>query len=43
MEKYPDRLALRNGYCERDGETRTDTVELRIPKLRKSSCFPGLH
>jgi transposase-like protein len=33
-EKNSDRLAQRNGYRERDWETRAGTVELRIPKLR---------
>jgi transposase-like protein len=39
-EKSPDRLAQRNGYRDRDWETRAGTVELRIPKLRKGSYFP---
>jgi len=33
-EKSPLRLAQRNGYRERNWETRAGTVELRIPKLR---------
>jgi putative transposase len=39
-EKSPQRLAQRNGYRDRDWETRAGTVELRIPKLRKGSYFP---
>lgn len=39
--RCPDRLTQRNGYRERDWETRAGTVELRIPKLRKGSYFPG--
>lgn len=40
-EKNAERLAQRNGYRERDWQTRAGTVELRIPKLRKGSYFPG--
>ena len=39
--RAPDRLTHRNGYRERDWETRAGTVELRIPKLRRGSYFPG--
>jgi len=40
-EKSQDRLVQRNGYRDRSWETRAGTVELRIPKLRRGSYFPG--
>src|SRR4051794_5482666 len=40
-ERNPERINQRNGYRDRPWETRAGTVELRIPKLRKGSYFPG--
>ena len=39
-ERSPERINQRNGYRDRERQTRVGTVELRIPKLRKGSYFP---
>ena len=38
--KSSDRTNSRNGYRERNWETRAGTVDLKIPKLRAGSYFP---
>jgi len=39
-EKNSERLNSRNGYRERQWDTRAGTVALKIPKLRQGSYFP---
>src|SRR3546814_7036869 len=41
-ERSAERRNQRNGYRDRDWETRAVTVERRIPKLRKGSYFPAV-
>jgi putative transposase len=40
-ERSDERVNSRNGYRERALETRAGTVDLKIPKLRSGSYFPG--
>ena len=40
-EHHPDRAAYRNGYREREWDTRVGTIELAIPRLRSGSYLPS--
>ncbi len=40
-ERSPERVNRRNGYRERDWDTRVGSIELAVPKLREGSYFPG--
>ena len=40
-EVSPDRVNSRNGYRQREWDTRAGTIELAIPKLRQGSYFPA--
>ena len=40
-ERSAERSNWRNGYRDRSWETRSGTVALKIPKLRRGSYFPG--
>ena len=40
-ERSPERQNSRNGYRERQWDTRAGSIDLQIPKLRKGSYFPG--
>jgi putative transposase len=40
-ERSPDRANRRNGYRDRLWDTRAGAVDLKIPKLRSGSYFPG--
>jgi hypothetical protein len=39
-ERTPARVNRRNGYREREWDTRVGTIELAVPKLRAGSYFP---
>jgi putative transposase len=39
-ERSEDRVNRRNGYRERDFDTRAGTIELRVPKLRQGTYYP---
>jgi putative transposase len=40
-ERSDDRTNSRNGYRDRLWETRAGSIDLKIPKLRRGSYFPG--
>src|SRR5687768_15063693 len=39
-ERSPDRVNSRNGYRNREWDTRVGTIELAIPKLRSGTYYP---
>jgi hypothetical protein len=39
-ERSPERVNRRNGYRERDWDTRVGSIGLAVPKLREGSYFP---
>jgi transposase-like protein len=39
-QRSPERVNRRNGYRERDWDTRVGSIELAVPKLREGSYFP---
>ena len=40
-ERSPERATWRNGYRDRSLDTRLGTLNLKVPKLRTGSYFPG--
>ena len=40
-ERGDGRLTWRNGYRDRELKTRLGVLNLRVPKLRQGSYFPG--
>jgi transposase-like protein len=41
MRSAAERVNSRNGYRDRLWETRTGSGDLKIPKLRQGTYFPG--
>jgi putative transposase len=41
-ERSAERTTYRNGYREREWDTRVGSLDLRIPKLRDGSYFPSI-
>jgi transposase-like protein len=41
-QRTPDRQGERNGYRDRQWDTRVGSLELRVPRVRDGSFFPGL-
>ena len=41
-ERTPWRIGYRNGYRERNWDTRAGTIELKVPRVRDGSYFPSL-
>src|SRR5947199_1748116 len=41
-QRSPERQGERNGYRDRQWDTRVGTLELRVPRVRDGSFFPGL-
>src|SRR5215470_17820798 len=41
-QRSPERHGERNGYRDRTWDTRVGTLELRVPRVRDGSFFPGL-
>src|SRR2546423_11142700 len=41
-QRSPERQGERNGYRDRTWDTRVGTLELRVPRVRDGSFFPGL-
>ena len=41
-ERSPGRVGQRNGYRQRNWDTRVGTVELKVPRVRDGGYFPSL-